>query len=77
MQWSVRRESFQEVEHDTRRKGSAWVRREEIPEEEDEDESEREIIVEKVNIRRERRQGRLELPPLGEESFVIDKDKER
>jgi hypothetical protein len=30
-----------------------------------------------VNIRRERRQGRLELPPLGEESFVVDKDKER
>ena len=74
----MRRESFQEVEHDTRRKGSAWVGREEIPEEEEEeDESEEEIIVEKVNKRRERRQGRLELPPLGEESFVIVKDKER
>ena len=78
VQEAVRRESLQEVEQDTRRKGSAWVGREEIPEEEEEeDESEEEIIVEKVNKRRERRQGRLELPPLGEESFVIEKDKER
>ena len=79
VQEAVRRESLQEVEQDTRRKGSAWVGREEIPEEEEEEEdkSDTEIIVEKVNIRRERRQGRLELPPLGEESFVIDKDKER
>ena len=75
---AVRRKSLQEVEKDTRRKGSAWMGREEIPEEEEEgDESEEEIIVEKVKIRRERRQGRLELPPLGEESFVIEKDKER
>jgi hypothetical protein len=78
VQEAVRRESLQEVEQDTRRKGSAWVGREEIPEEEEEeDESEEEIIVEKVNKRRERRQGRLELPPLGEESFVIEKDKKR
>ena len=79
VQEAVRRESVQEVEQDTRRKGSAWVGREEIPEEEEEEEdkSDTEIIVEKVNIRRERRQGRLELPPLGEESFVIVKDKER
>ena len=77
VQEAVRRESLQEVEQDTRRKGSAWVGREEIPEEEEEDESETEVIAEKVNIRRERRQGRLELPPLGEESFVIEKDKER
>ena len=76
---AVRRKSLQEVEQDTRRKGSAWVGREEIPEEEEEegDESEEEIIVAKVSKRRERRQGRLELPPLGEESFVIEKDKER
>ena len=75
---AVRRKSLQEVEKDTRRKGSAWVGREEIPEEEEEEaESEEEIIVEKLKIRRERRQGRLELPPLGEESFVIEKDKER
>ena len=75
---AVRRKSLQEVEKDTRRKGSAWVGREEIPEEEEEgDESEEEIIVEKVKIRRERRQGRLELPPVGEDSFVVEKDKER
>ena len=75
---AVRRKSLLEVEQDTRRKGSAWVGREEIPEEEEEgDDSEEDIIVEKVNIRRERRQGRLELPPLGEEKFVIEKDKER
>ena len=80
MQEAVRRKSLQEVEQDTRRKGSAWVGREEIPEEVEEEEgeeSEEEIIVEKVNVRRERRQGRLELPPLEEESFVIEKDKER
>ena len=79
VQEAVRRESLQEVEQDTRRKGSAWVGREEIPEEEEEEEneSEEEIIVEKVYVRRERRQGRLELPPLGEENFVIEKDKER
>ena len=78
VQEAVRRESLQEVEQDTRRKGSAWVGREEIPEEEEEgDESEEDIIVEKVKIRRERRQGRLELPPLGEESFIVEKDKER
>ena len=75
---AVRRKSLQEVEKDTRRKGSAWVGREEIPEEEEEGaESEEEIIVEKVKIRRERRQGRLELPPLGEDSVVVEKDKER
>jgi hypothetical protein len=79
VQEDVRRESLQKVEQDTRRKGYAWVGREEIPEEEEEEEneSEEEIIVEKVYVRRERRQGRLELPPLGEENFVIEKDKER
>ena len=79
VQEAVRKKSLQEVEQDTRRKGSAWVGREEIPEEEEEEEneSEEEIIVEKVYVRRERRQGRLELPPLGEENFVIEKDKER
>ena len=73
---AVRRKSVQEAEKDTRRKGSAWVWREDIPEEEEE-ESENEIIVEKVKTKRQRRKGRLELPPLGEESFVIEKDKER
>ena len=54
VQEAVRRESLQEVEQDTRRKGSAWVGREEIPEEEEEEsESETVIIVEKVNIRRD------------------------
>jgi len=78
VQEAVRKESLQEAEHDTRRKGSAWVGRDEIPEEEEEeDESEPEIIVEKVSKNRQRRQGRLELPPVGEESFVIEKDRER
>jgi len=78
VQEAVRKESLQEAEHDTRRKGSAWVGRDEIPEEEEEeDESEPEIIVEKVIKNRQRRQGRLELPPVGEESFVIEKDRER
>ena len=79
VQEAVRKESLQEAEHDTRRKGSAWVGRDEIPEEEEEeeDESETEIIVEKVIKNRQRRQGRLELPPVGEESFVVEKDRER
>lgn len=78
VQEAVRKESLQEAEHDTRRKGSAWVGRDEIPEEEEEeDESEPEIIVEKVIKNRQRRQGRLELPPVGEESFVVEKDRER
>ena len=84
VQEAVRRESLQESEQDTRRKGSAWVGREEIPEEEEEEEepdkeveSETVKIVEKVTTKRQRRQGRLELPPVGEESFVKEKDKDR
>ena len=85
VQEAVRRESLQESEQDTRRKGSAWVGREEIPEEEEEEEEREEeglkietvTIVEKVNINRQRRKGRLELPSVGEECFVMEKDKGR
>jgi len=79
LQEAARKESVQEADKDTRRKGSAWVGKEDIPEEEEEEEevSDTNIVVMKVNPKRERRQGRLEVPPLGEESFVIEKSKER
>ena len=40
-------------------------------------EKEPKIIVEKVTKNRQRRQGRLELPAVGEESFVLTKDRNR
>ena len=82
-----RRESLQEVtgEKDSRRKGSAWVGKEEILEEEEIEVEEettelaKEVIEKdiKVTIKRQRRQGRLELPSLGEESFVNLNDRIR
>jgi len=77
LQEVFRRKSVQDAEQDTRRKGSAWVGREEIPEEEEEEEVkyENNIVVEQVDPKRQRRQGRFELPSL--ECIVIVKDKKR
>ena len=82
-----RRESLQEVarEKDSRRKGSAWVGKEEILEEEEieVEEETHELAKEvtekdmKVTTKRQRRQGRLELPSLDEESFVNSYDRIR
>ena len=83
VQEALRKESLQET--DTRRKGSAWIGKSEIPEEEETEEVE-EQTSDKIKVdpatpavvgSRQRRNGRLELPSIGNETFTVSDLKER
>ena len=74
----VRRESLQEEEKDTRRKGSAWVGKEKIPEEEADIPPDGSYVG-KVEIEKRRRALTIEQakPALGNEGRKEEMDKQR